>query len=759
MVKEILVVERGLLFDDKHFQGFLPISERDFSATISKNYQYKERNDELEADSNFKQIIPYVWIVNPLTKQVFFYKRAVDSGYTEQRLKDKWSGGVGGHIDKEKTSDPIFVSMMRELKEEVKMDEYPVPKIIGFLNDDSNDVGKVHFGAIAIAETTRSVEKGSQEMAHGQFYSLEEIEKIFSDPNNIIEDWTKISWPPVKEHLANSGNSVFSDLDKSVLDVFVTSAEDPIYAIRSDVPPEVFGAFGSYFSRNPKDFRVHMLDAIKGQIDEGAMGFNDDSLKWLAEKDFRAPSEAIQKGIAKSQDFFKKWYGKYSHKSIANTVWIPMVGNNVSQLFIRELAYDQLAFFIEQSTRYVRFDSDNVYKDPDVMASEHSGAYMEAMKTLSKAYQKLTDIAIEHYTKQIPYENWLEAQIDKVKEMKDDLRKRKYEREIRGKAFDVSRFLLPQATKTNLAWILDARSTEFDVAAWKGHPLQEIRNSAVLIEKNAGQIAPSLLKYTEKNEYYSKKLNDYHGKIKTSDPKAFEKSVDIISYEENALDKVVAHILKRHGRGGTLRQRYEEAKAMSFNEKIRLLRDVVEGRGSHDEWISLEEDVDLVNIVIEIRSDIGAMRDWRRHQKWDRGDSRYTLDNGYYKPPMIMDMGQEAEEVFDKAMKVAHEAEKAIREDFPHQAQYVIPMAALTAMTMSAGLDQMQYMLWTRTTPEANFSYREDAFNLAEAVVKVHPWMLGYEKYPEGKTFLEIYEEAPLKGFLKLQVGDMSLHQ
>ena len=128
---------------------------------------------------------------------------------------------------------------------------------------------------------------------------------------------------------------------RKVLEVFVTSAVDQIYAVRHNVPPEVFGAFGSYFSRNPKDFREHLWDSITGQIEEQKTEVTEESLKWLADGDFREPYEAIKKGLAKSQDFFREWYGKYSHKSIANTVWIPMVATNVSQLFTRELAYDQ----------------------------------------------------------------------------------------------------------------------------------------------------------------------------------------------------------------------------------------------------------------------------------------------------------------------------------------------------------------------------------------------------------------------------------
>jgi hypothetical protein len=97
----------------------------------------------------------------------------------------------------------------------------------------------------------------------------------------------------------------FSKLQKKALEVFVTSAEDQVYAIRHTVPPEVFGAFGSYFSRNPLDFRVHLLKAIEEGLD-GEVGVSDDSLNRLAEGDFWDPSLAIEQGLGKAQDFFKR---------------------------------------------------------------------------------------------------------------------------------------------------------------------------------------------------------------------------------------------------------------------------------------------------------------------------------------------------------------------------------------------------------------------------------------------------------------------
>jgi len=202
MGKEALIVKRDVLFLDKYFEGFLAAEEHDYISKVLENYEYHIRGDELENNEKLQQVIPYVWIVNPLKKQVFVYKRASGKeNYSEERLMNKISCGVGGHIDREDSDNPIENAMMRELMEEVKMEKYPNPIIIGYLNDDSNSVGKVHFGIVAIAETNHEVNKGDDEMTEGKFYSIDELESIFSDPKYEVESWTKLSWPYVKDYL------------------------------------------------------------------------------------------------------------------------------------------------------------------------------------------------------------------------------------------------------------------------------------------------------------------------------------------------------------------------------------------------------------------------------------------------------------------------------------------------------------------------------------------------------------------------------
>src|SRR3989344_3944446 len=201
MGDEILVVKRNVLFKEGDFEGFISTNEFNFMEIILGNIDYKVRTKDLENDRTWQQPIPYVWLLNPETKQVFLYRRSTTGN--EGRLYNKFSGGVGGHIDKkelvEGNGDPLTQAMMRELQEETTIKEYPKPKIVGYLNYNSG-VEDVHFGVVAIGETTHEV-KPAQDMAHGQFYSIEEVEKIFADSSSDVEKWTRASWPFIKDYL------------------------------------------------------------------------------------------------------------------------------------------------------------------------------------------------------------------------------------------------------------------------------------------------------------------------------------------------------------------------------------------------------------------------------------------------------------------------------------------------------------------------------------------------------------------------------
>lgn len=187
--KLIMVVDREKLFARKYFNGFLKVEEEDFQNIILKNYYFIKRG-LAENDYSKKQPIAYAVICKG--KKIFAYQRASSTKeHGDERLQHKWSWGLGGHIEKIDDSDnPITNSLKREMKEEVGLKEIKA-KLLGYINDDSDDVGKVHFGLLYLVETRQNIVPKSEELKTGEFFSFSELEKIAK--NHEVESWSKIA--------------------------------------------------------------------------------------------------------------------------------------------------------------------------------------------------------------------------------------------------------------------------------------------------------------------------------------------------------------------------------------------------------------------------------------------------------------------------------------------------------------------------------------------------------------------------------------
>jgi predicted NUDIX family phosphoesterase len=107
--------------------------------------------DTVEQNPTYKQIIPYS--ILRYKKSIFRYRRSPRG--SESRLRGLYSLGVGGHINKsdelEPWADPMSIvesSRDRELREEFRVENSSEPSLIGLINDETNNVGRVHFGIV-----------------------------------------------------------------------------------------------------------------------------------------------------------------------------------------------------------------------------------------------------------------------------------------------------------------------------------------------------------------------------------------------------------------------------------------------------------------------------------------------------------------------------------------------------------------------------------------------------------------------------------
>ena len=105
---------------------------------------------ELELDPEWKQPIPYAIALYTAEgeRQLFWMDRL--AGGSDRRLHGRASFGVGGHVGAD--DGGILAALEREWSEEVETAALPRFTPLGLLNDDSDEVGRVHLGIVFLAE-------------------------------------------------------------------------------------------------------------------------------------------------------------------------------------------------------------------------------------------------------------------------------------------------------------------------------------------------------------------------------------------------------------------------------------------------------------------------------------------------------------------------------------------------------------------------------------------------------------------------------
>jgi predicted NUDIX family phosphoesterase len=146
MKEDILVIETENL---KEFiqgdPGLKDADEKVLFGIIEKKGLFKAR-DRVEQDSHYKQVIPYIAMVNE-KNEILTLKRLTTQ--SEKRLHNKISLGVGGHVNNEDSETPLEAfkkGMQREIDEEVEVQLKETPEFLGVIYDNSTNVGQVHLG-------------------------------------------------------------------------------------------------------------------------------------------------------------------------------------------------------------------------------------------------------------------------------------------------------------------------------------------------------------------------------------------------------------------------------------------------------------------------------------------------------------------------------------------------------------------------------------------------------------------------------------
>jgi predicted NUDIX family phosphoesterase len=183
--------------------------------TLANQSFFIGRRHELETNEDFGQLLPYV--VLRQGQKVFVYERTKMVG--EQRLAGKSSVGIGGHVDLSdimETNGVIDVmatlafAVARELNEEIVFVAADgsrattkdlrdagfnlAPMFKGVINDTSDEVGRVHYGALFVMEVP---DEFTPQCSEDELATRGMID-ISALKTEVLENWSNI----VIEHLS-----------------------------------------------------------------------------------------------------------------------------------------------------------------------------------------------------------------------------------------------------------------------------------------------------------------------------------------------------------------------------------------------------------------------------------------------------------------------------------------------------------------------------------------------------------------------------
>jgi predicted NUDIX family phosphoesterase len=183
--ESILVVKRDYLIgEDEEWYGIRLENINRYLKIINTKKEFIVRS-VAETDPRYKQIIPYLIFMHE--ERIFVMQRTAQA--SETRLQNKYTIGIGGHIRQEdmKCND-IFAWANREFHEEVAYNDTLTIETLGVLNDDSNDVGRVHMGFVFLLHGTSDAISIKSELKSGTFMTLDECVGMITQ----FESWSQI---------------------------------------------------------------------------------------------------------------------------------------------------------------------------------------------------------------------------------------------------------------------------------------------------------------------------------------------------------------------------------------------------------------------------------------------------------------------------------------------------------------------------------------------------------------------------------------
>jgi thymidylate synthase ThyX len=538
----------------------------------------------------------------------------------------------------------------------------------------------------------------------------------------------------------------FTPDERAKLEPYVTNTEGDIFAVKN--LNGIVGAVYARYSRASTGFRETLL---KEFVEEG------------------------QINPAKAGDLIERVLIAFGDDSVGELEGAHLSFENISILATKEIEDRRIGGSpIEKSTRYVFYDQPGpdgnfrYYRDPEVMASPLGRDYVETMDFLFRTYAELVG-PMQDYYKGLKPMSAAEYDIngDGVKEKFSDLTvdsdikafKRTYTTDIRTKACDALRYLLPISTLTNVGVFGNGRFFQNVLTNCHSSDIPEVRRMAERAHAELDKIIPRYVKRAKRHDYLvetrramaklaSGLLKDLPPAENAAPVHLIDRGEDAVAARLSAAESInadsVREATQEEGDNLTiasmlfpcsqlpLRQLRDIVRVLPQSKKREIIDAYVGDRGTRRDRPGRAMESGYA-WTFDLVTDFGTYKDLERHRMTTQLRQKFTPLIGFSVPPDL-----EAAGFADRARECAERAAGLYRNmiaEFPEQASYATLHGSLVRWVMGMNDREMSHLIELRTTPQGHPSYRKVCQQIHKAMANRSPWRADIIKFADHHDY------------------------
>lgn len=491
--------------------------------------------------------------------------------------------------------------------------------------------------------------------------------------------------------------------------------------------------------------------------------------------------EFIQEGmvdIKKASDLIDRVLIAYGDDSVGELEGTHVSFENISILLTKEIEDRRIGGSpIEQSTRYVFYDQKDdqgrwkYYRSPKIMASSVADDYEKTMDYIFNTYSDLVEPMKAYYQTLKPLE---EAEYDVLgtgdKQSYNELSEEKdqkafrmtYNADIRTKACDSLRSILPLATTTNVGIFGNGRFFQGVLSHLYTSDLTEAQEVGKAAQAQLDQVIPKYVKRAQRNEYRVANRNNMRALaqdlFKDIEPKEGERLVlmdkgesyvaerlneltmekvvirgdDLAEFMQEEKDNFMYALMLYEYLEHPLTQILSKVRRMSPETKEKIRDTYIGDRQTRRDrpYRALEAGYEY---TFDMVTDYGTYKDLERHRMTSQLRQKFSPLLGFEVPQDIKDAGLE-DKVLGCHERILELYEKLL-EEVPEEASYATLHGNRVRYVMAFNEREAYHLLELRTTPQGHPQYRKVCQILHKLIENRSQWRADKMKFVDHNDY------------------------